>query len=251
MTPCPDLERDLTLTQPRDKTAHIVMAELGTQALISAGFSERISSTQTHRAAYDEFRESFWAIQAKEDAPAAVVRPASVTELSEVVKVLGDVNVKNGFTTPFAIRSGGHTPWPGSASIAGGVAVDLRSLRRVEVTDGGVVIGSGSLWEDVYGTLDPLNLTVPGARVARCGVTGLAMGGKSASNRPTSSAFELMRPQAAYRTTRHVLAGSVIVCSTLRWSWRTAKWSTRISTTTRTSSKLSRVAATTSESSRP
>ncbi|KAI9790767.1 MAG: hypothetical protein M1833_001763 [Piccolia ochrophora] len=79
----------------------------------------------------------------------------------------------------FAVRSGGHTPWKGSANIDKGVTFDLRSLNQVSVrTDSKVTsVGPGAKWSDVYSKLDTLNLAVTGGRVGSVGVGGLITGG--------------------------------------------------------------------------
>ena len=46
------------------------------------------------------------------------------------------------------------------------------------VIDAGVVqVGAGLVWDDVYSSLSPLNLTVVGGRVSGIGVAGLSLGG--------------------------------------------------------------------------
>jgi FAD/FMN-containing dehydrogenase len=38
-------------------------------------------------------------------------------------------------------------------------------------------VGSGQVWEDVYGVLEPYNVSVLGGRIPGIGVGGLALGG--------------------------------------------------------------------------
>ena len=40
-----------------------------------------------------------------------------------------------------------------------------------------VDVGSGLIWDEVYQTLDPYNITVVGGRVSGIGVAGLTLGG--------------------------------------------------------------------------
>ena len=84
-----------------------------------------------------------------------------------------------GLQCPFAIRSGGHTPWAGAATIVNGVQIDLAAIKQVTVSSNQQVtsVGPGARWLDVYSTLDPLGLSVPGGRVATVGVGGLITGG--------------------------------------------------------------------------
>ena len=80
----------------------------------------------------------------------------------------------------FAVRSGGHSPVPGAASIHGGVLIDLSSFRTVTPSDDGssVVIGAGAKWMDVSKILDTKGLAVVGGRNSAIGVGGLTLGGK-------------------------------------------------------------------------
>lgn len=80
---------------------------------------------------------------------------------------------------PFAIRSGGHTPWAGAATIENGITISLAALNQVVVSSDNKVtsIGPGARWFDVYSKLDPLGLTVVGGRAATVGVGGLVTGG--------------------------------------------------------------------------
>ena len=43
--------------------------------------------------------------------------------------------------------------------------------------NGTVDIGTGLVWDDVYSTLDPLNVTVAGGRISGVGVAGFSLGG--------------------------------------------------------------------------
>ena len=43
--------------------------------------------------------------------------------------------------------------------------------------NGTVDIGTGLIWDVVYATLDPLNVTVAGGRVSGVGVGGFSLGG--------------------------------------------------------------------------
>lgn len=83
--------------------------------------------------------------------------------------------------TLYAIRSGGHTPFARAANTNGGVTIDLRAMNAVNLNTNHTIttVGAGSIWENVYKKLQPMNLTVLGGRVAGLGVGGLTTGGKS------------------------------------------------------------------------
>lgn len=81
--------------------------------------------------------------------------------------------------TPFTVKSGGHTAFPGGSSIREGITIDLSSLNVITVSHdrSSVSIGSGLRWINVSEALDPLGLAVVGGRSANVGVSGLILGG--------------------------------------------------------------------------
>ena len=84
-------------------------------------------------------------------------------------------------TTPYAIRSGGHTLFAGAVNTNGGVTIDLRAMDAVNVNPNHTIttVGAGSIWKNVYEKLQSMNLAVLGARVAGLGVGGVITGGLS------------------------------------------------------------------------
>ena len=86
-------------------------------------------------------------------------------------------------TCPFAIRSGGHNPFPDNNIGAPGITIDLQGISSTKLADsvdgkGQVAqIGPGARWGSVYDTLSPLGVAVPGGRAATVGVGGLVLGG--------------------------------------------------------------------------
>jgi FAD/FMN-containing dehydrogenase len=48
--------------------------------------------------------------------------------------------------------------------------------------NGTVDVGAGLIWDDVYGVLDPLNITVAGGRITTVGVAGFTLGGGKTSS---------------------------------------------------------------------
>ncbi|KAK0615335.1 hypothetical protein B0T17DRAFT_593042 [Bombardia bombarda] len=104
--------------------------------------------------------------------PACIFRPSSASDLQDVVTVLVGSN------TPFAIRSGGHSPDPHAANIDGGVLIDLSLFNTVtyDAINNVAVIGAGLRWGEVYSQLALHNVTVVGGRVLDVGVGGLLLG---------------------------------------------------------------------------
>ena len=138
-------------------------------------------------AAFQQSMHSYWAQQECEVIPACVVRPRDVQELCTAVSIIkreydkqrkqmGQAKAEG----LFAIRSGGHSPIPGAASIKGGIVIDLRLFCEVTPSkdESSVVIGTGAKWMDVSKVLDEKGLAVVGGRNSAVGVGGLTLGGK-------------------------------------------------------------------------
>ena len=168
-----------------DLTSRSVEPDVLGKRLVSALSDSVIFPHDT--TAFKQSMNSYWAQQECEVIPACVVRPHDVKQLSTAVTILKceyEERVKQaGDEKPkglFAIRSGGHSPIPGAASIIGGVVIDLCRLRKVIPSEDGssVVIGAGAKWMDVSKVLDPKGLVVVGGRNSAVGVGGLTLGGK-------------------------------------------------------------------------
>ena len=138
-------------------------------------------------AAFKQSMNSYWAQQECEVIPACVVRPRDVQQLCTAVTILKRGYDERGKQAGeekaeglFAIRSGGHSPVPGAASIKGGVLIDLGLFCEVTPTEDGssVAIGAGAKWMDVSKVLDEEGLAVVGGRNSAVGVGGLTLGGK-------------------------------------------------------------------------
>ena len=130
--------------------------------------------------------------------PVYVVRPCDVQQLCTAVTILkyeyderrkqaGGENAEG----LFAIRSGGHSPNSGAASIKGGVVINLSLFCEVTPSEDGssVVIGAGAKWMDVSRVLDEKGLSVVGGRNSAVGVGGLTLGGKLLLSRLYSPLF--------------------------------------------------------------
>ena len=119
--------------------------------------------------------------------PACVVQPRNLQQLCTTVTILRDEYEKRAKQVDekkveglFAIRSGGHSPISGAASIKGGVVIDLSLFCEVTPSEDGlsVDIGTGAKWMDVSKILDGKGLAVVGGRNSAVGVGGLTLGGK-------------------------------------------------------------------------
>lgn len=84
------------------------------------------------------------------------------------------------FQATFAVRSVGHNPNAGFASVGQtGVVLDLSAMNEIVLSTQKdyVSVGPGATWDQVYSTLEQDQLTVVGGRVAGVGVGGLLLGG--------------------------------------------------------------------------
>lgn len=122
---------------------------------------------------YAQRKESYWSVAAQLD-PWCVVQPNDAQEVSTALTTL--------LAEPqcgIAVRSGGHTTWAGANNINDGVTIDLGNMNATtyDSKTGVASILPGSRWLQVYQTLDPLGVTVPGGRAGTVGVAGLVLGG--------------------------------------------------------------------------
>jgi FAD/FMN-containing dehydrogenase len=83
---------------------------------------------------------------------------------------------------PFAIRSGGHSPSPGFASVGeSGIVIDLSSLNTITLSDTKDIasVGPGATLDKVYEVLEKDKLAVVGGRAPGVDIGGLITGGLS------------------------------------------------------------------------
>ncbi|KAL9058179.1 MAG: hypothetical protein Q9162_001903 [Coniocarpon cinnabarinum] len=111
--------------------------------------------------------------------PSCIAQAECTEDVAVFIQTVSHLR-RDGDDVQFAVRSGGHTPFAGSANIDGpGATLDLRKLNQTTVQPDRkhVTVGAGATWGDVYSRLDSQNLTVTGGRVAVVGVGGLTLGG--------------------------------------------------------------------------
>jgi FAD/FMN-containing dehydrogenase len=105
---------------------------------------------------------------------ACFLSPQDTFETAVVLKVITLVGSK------FSVRSGGHNPNPGFASIDGsGVLIDIRKLTSLSLSSDSSVVsaGAGNTWGNVYNLLDPKGRFAVGTRYTAVGVSGSTQGG--------------------------------------------------------------------------
>lgn len=110
-----------------------------------------------------------------------VVRPACIFVPNTAEKVSHGVKIFKQAKCPFAVKSGGHSPNPGSNGRDGAVLVVTTGLNKVSVDQrsGIARIGPGLDWAGVYRITERYDSVVLGGRVGSVGVGGLLLGGKS------------------------------------------------------------------------
>ncbi|KAF8295789.1 FAD-binding domain-containing protein [Clavulina sp. PMI_390] len=103
---------------------------------------------------------------------ACSVEPGSSADVAVIMRILSNC------TTPFAIKSGGHTTVPGASSTTG-VLISLVRFNTITVASDmqSVQFGTGLIWDDVYAKIVPMGINVVGGRVSGVGVGGFTLGG--------------------------------------------------------------------------
>jgi FAD/FMN-containing dehydrogenase len=119
---------------------------------------------------YDRARRVF--LPAFDRRPAAIVRPVDAEEVAQVIGFAGEAGVE------LAVRGGGHSH-AGHGTSEGGVVLDLRALRTLEVDAGArVVRAAGGLTAgEVTTATAPHGLAVGFGDAATVGIGGLTLGG--------------------------------------------------------------------------
>jgi FAD/FMN-containing dehydrogenase len=119
---------------------------------------------------YDEHRQSFNGMLDRR--PAAI---ALVESVEDVVEALGIGRAQG---LPIGVRGGGHSV-AGHGIVDGGLVIDLRRMRRVNVDPGTRTarVQGGATWEDFDTAAQAHGLAVTGGTFVDTGVGGLSLGG--------------------------------------------------------------------------
>lgn len=131
--------------------------------------------------AYNESMNSYFSNQEKSLTPSCILFPTNTKDVATAVSLLAKANKDAGIGSyKFAVRSGGHACFAGSANINDGITIDLRGLNTIEIASdySKVAVGPGVSWGELYRSLEPLGLAVAGGRQSSVGVGGLTLGGK-------------------------------------------------------------------------
>lgn len=117
---------------------------------------------------------SYWSHVPQDYKPSCVVFPQSAEEVAAAVKVLNKYpDVK------FAVKSGGHDPNLGHASVQDGVLISTKDLSGVTYDPETQLayVKPGGEWNDVIGPLDAEGVAVAGGRLGLVGVGGYLLQG--------------------------------------------------------------------------
>lgn len=127
------------------------------------------------KAPYASELDEYWSRASADLKPSCVVLPKSAQEVSDIVKALS----ASGNNESFAIKAGGLSANDGHNSVRDGPLISVRRLTeiRYDADKKLVRIEPGSRWTDVQRALDPVGMTVAGARVGEVGVGGYMNGG--------------------------------------------------------------------------
>ena len=115
---------------------------------IQAALPPSSQKTTTHfpgDTAYWAELSHYWSKSLAELRPACVVQPATAAQVAAVIRVLSH---ENHTSVRFAVKSGGHDPNPGHASVDGGVLVALRHMKgaRYDVAEGVAYVKPGETY---------------------------------------------------------------------------------------------------------
>lgn len=116
----------------------------------------------------------YWSTGCAALKPQCVVYPRNAQQMSTVVKVLQQT------TEPYAIKSGGHNPNKGMASVQGGPLISTANMNEVIYNRPSQTVrfGPGQSWENITDALKPYGVTVVGGRIGNVGVGGYMLGGE-------------------------------------------------------------------------
>jgi FAD/FMN-containing dehydrogenase len=107
-------------------------------------------------------------------------RPRLVARCADADDVMTSLGFARELGLELAVRAGGHSV-TGRSLCDGGLVIDLRSLRDVQVDQARHVarVGGGATWADVDRACQRFGLATTGGRVSTTGVAGLTLGGGS------------------------------------------------------------------------
>ncbi|HEY1592622.1 MAG TPA: FAD-binding oxidoreductase, partial [Solirubrobacteraceae bacterium] len=163
------------------------LAQAGAAGLVLAGVAqgERLTHAAARRAGppirgrvirrgADGFRQAAHVYNERFDGvlPSLIARPLNAADVRTAV------NWGVSHHVPLRARSGGHS-YAGYSTQSGGMVLDLRNMRSVDVDTRHrtVTVGAGAQLIDVYAALAAHGLTIPAGSCPSVGIAGHALGG--------------------------------------------------------------------------
>lgn len=122
---------------------------------------------------YEHEQSHYWSVTQAVARPECRLTPTTTLEVSQLVQYLSQHEID------VAITSGGHSTVVGATNLHAGVTLDLSALSAISLAEeqSTVTFGPGTRWLDIYQRLDPLGMTVAGARAGSVGAGGFLLGG--------------------------------------------------------------------------
>ena len=105
-----------------------------------------------------------------------VGEPALIVRVDSVDDVVAAVGYARDESLQLSVRSGGHSG-SGHSTHTGGLVIDLRALRSIDVEGTTVRVGGGATWGEIAAALEPHGLALTSGDTLSVGVGGLTLGG--------------------------------------------------------------------------
>jgi FAD/FMN-containing dehydrogenase len=137
---------------------------------------DSLSNIDIRRSLHVEYiseQTNYWSTGCGAMKPSCILYPSSAEEVAAIVRVL------NANNETFVVKSGGHNPNKGFASIDGGPLISTKYLNEVTYDPASMTvrIGPGNDWQDVQKQLQGAGVTAVGGRIGEVGVGGYMVGG--------------------------------------------------------------------------
>ena len=115
-----------------------------------------------------------WSLFQSQSCPRCTVRPQQAKDVADIL------SIARAHDCHFAVLGGGTSPFKGASNAEGGITIDMSLMKTIELDEQSmqITVGGGTLWADVYRTLDTKNLSSTGTRNSLTGVAGSILGGK-------------------------------------------------------------------------
>lgn len=153
-------------------TLSLALAPLAAADICSKLDTENIQIEQSPSLDYTSELHDYWSLACGDLKPTCIVYPSSAQEMATVIK---ELHRTDDF---FAVKSGGHMPNAGFASVQDGVLISTKNLNQIVYNkdDQTADVGPGLSWEDAQKGLDGNGRTLVGGRMGGVGIGGYMLG---------------------------------------------------------------------------